>query len=461
MNSFVSSNRVRDMFSKAMSTMYRNEVPQYGTLLDLVMKVNAETLKKHPKLQQELEEADEFQRLDVERHGAIRLGTPHELATMRRIFEVMGMFPVGYYDLSVAGVPVHATAFRPTSDDALRVNPFRVFTSLLRLELISDLKLREQAKKILDARNIFTPRVLALTEQFETVGGLTEDEATEFVAEATKIFRWQSQATVDMATYQDLYQSHRLVADVVSFKGPHINHLTPRTLDIDAVQAQMASCGLVAKDVVEGPPRRRCQILLRQTSFKALEEPILFPGNTRSGSHAARFGEIEQRGMALTRKGRALYDRLLAHVRSMGDAGSTADNYEEKLAEIFVEFPDDIEKLFSEQLAYFRYFVADETAFKLKASGGDEFNLEDFRKEGIIDVHPITYEDFLPVSAAGIFQSNLGGDEQKNYEANDAKVEFELSLQSKVFDEFDLYERSQTESMDWLKKCYAQSALNH
>ncbi len=461
MNSFVSSNRVRDMFSKAMSTMYRNEVPQYGTLLDLVMKVNAETLKKHPKLQQELKEADEFQRLDVERHGAIRLGTPHELATMRRIFEVMGMFPVGYYDLSVAGVPVHATAFRPTSDDALRVNPFRVFTSLLRLELISDLKLREQAKKILDARNIFTPRVLALTEQFETVGGLTEDEATEFVAEATKIFRWQSQATVDMATYQDLYQSHRLVADVVSFKGPHINHLTPRTLDIDAVQAQMASCGLVAKDVVEGPPRRRCQILLRQTSFKALEEPILFPGNSMSGSHAARFGEIEQRGMALTRKGRALYDSLLARVRSMGDAGSTADNYEEKLAEIFVQFPDDIEKLFSEQLAYFRYFVADEAAFKLKASSGDELNLEDFRKEGIIDVHPITYEDFLPVSAAGIFQSNLGGDEQKNYEANDAKVEFELSLQSKVFDEFDLYERSQTESMDWLKKCYAQSAVNH
>lgn len=458
MNLFVSSNRTRDMFSRSMSTMYRNEVPQYGTLLDLVMKVNADTLKKHPKLQQELEDADEYQRLDVERHGAIRLGTPNELATMRRIFEVMGMFPVGYYDLSVAGVPVHATAFRPTSDDALRINPFRVFTSLLRLELISDLNLREQAQKILDARNIFTPRVIALTEKFETSGGLTEDDAKEFVSEVTKIFRWQSQATVDMATYKDLYMSHRLVADVVSFNGPHINHLTPRTLDIDAVQAQMACNGLVAKDVVEGPPRRRCQILLRQTSFKALEEPIFFPGNSMPGSHAARFGEIEQRGMALTRKGRALYDGLLTRVRSMGDAGSTAENYEEKLAEIFVEFPDDIEKLLCEQLSYFRYFVADESAFKLKASSGYEFDLEDFRKEGIIDVHPIIYEDFLPVSAAGIFQSNLGGDEQKNYEANDAKVAFELSLQSKVCDEFDLYERSQMESIVRLKKYYVQSA---
>jgi uncharacterized glyoxalase superfamily metalloenzyme YdcJ len=38
----------------------------------------------------------------------------------------MGMDPVGYYDLSVAGIPVHSTAFCPTSEDALRVNPFRV-----------------------------------------------------------------------------------------------------------------------------------------------------------------------------------------------------------------------------------------------------------------------------------------------------------------------------------------------
>ena len=46
---------------------------------------------------------------------------------------------MGYYDLSVAGVPVHSTAFRPVTDAALLANPFRVFTSLLRLELVDDL----------------------------------------------------------------------------------------------------------------------------------------------------------------------------------------------------------------------------------------------------------------------------------------------------------------------------------
>nr|WP_198028169.1 DUF1338 family protein [Bradyrhizobium murdochi] len=33
---------------------------------------------------------------------------------------------------------------------------------------------------------------------------------------------------------------------------------------------------------------------------------------------------------------------------------------------------------------------------------------------GHLRVDPIVYEDFLPVSAAGFFQSNLGDDAQKN-----------------------------------------------
>lgn len=94
------------------------------------------------------------------------------------------------------------------------------------------------------------------------------------------------------------------------FPGCHINHLTPRTLDIDRVQSMMPECGIEPKILIEGPPRREVPILLRQTSFKALEEPVLFAGEMR-GTHTARFGEIEQRGVALTPKGRALYDELL------------------------------------------------------------------------------------------------------------------------------------------------------
>ncbi|RBI47560.1 DUF1338 domain-containing protein, partial [Xanthomonas oryzae pv. oryzae] len=300
---FVSPDQIRSWFAQAMSDMYRSEVPLYGDLMSLVAQVNAQTLQADPALAARLQRNDERARLDLERHGAIRVGTAAELATLRRLFAVMGMHPVGYYDLSVAGVPVHSTAFRPIDEAALSANPFRVFTSLLRLELIEDATLRAQAEQILQQRQIFTAGVLQLIERYEQQGGLDADQARQFVAEALETFRWHGDATVSLPTYRALSQAHKLIADVVSFHGPHINHLTPRTLDIDAAQEQMQRARIDAKAVIEGPPRRRVPILLRQTSFKALEEAVRFVGDDgqpEHGTHTARFGEIEQRGLALT-----------------------------------------------------------------------------------------------------------------------------------------------------------------
>lgn len=168
---YVSPDEIRHAFSAAMSDMYRKEVPAYGTLMELVSEVNAETLAANPKFQERLDETDSLARISEERHGAIRLGTAAELAMMRRIFAVMGMYPVGYYDLSTAGVPVHSTAFRPVGDAALKRNPFRVFTSLLRLDLIADERLRAEAEAVLAGRRIFTEGAIALAEKAERDGG--------------------------------------------------------------------------------------------------------------------------------------------------------------------------------------------------------------------------------------------------------------------------------------------------
>lgn len=390
--------------------------------------------------------------MGVERHGAIRLGTVKELFNIRRVFAVMGMHAVGYYDLSVAGVPVHSTAFRPIDHEALRHNPFRVFTSLLRLDLIEDLALRAEAAGILAARRIFTPRVLELVGVFEAEGRLTRPEAEEFVREALEAFRWHSDATVDLATYRKLHRAHRLVADIVSFKGPHINHLTPRTLDIDAVQAGMPRRGIAPKAVIKGPPRRNCPILLRQTSFKALEEPIAFrqsADEVASGTHTARFGEIEQRGVALTAIGRRLYDELLASVRrdvKLGAASLNAVTYEAELSKRFRSFPDDWGELRSKGLAFFRYSP---TAAGLESSrrGALPSTVDELMADGFLRFDPIAYEDFLPVSAAGIFQSNLGTDKQKNYAAQSNRAQFEAALDAVVHDELELYAEAERASL--------------
>ncbi|MQY43843.1 DUF1338 family protein [Epibacterium sp. SM1969] len=446
--SHISANEIRHQFAQAMSAMFRDEVPAYGTLVDMVASINDTTLKTNPDLAERLVATDGIDRLNDERHGAIRVGTGAELSMLRRMFAVMGMQPVGYYDLSVAGIPVHSTAFRPVSAEALAHNPFRIFTSLLRIDLIADADLRQIARDLLANRNIFTDRAVALIQQAETAGGLTQAEADEFVTEALETFRWHSNAQVDQATFERLLAQHRLIADVVCFKGPHINHLTPRTLDIDTVQTDMPKRGITAKAVVEGPPSRACPILLRQTSFKALTEAVRFKQGDSwiDGHHTARFGEIEQRGVALTPKGRALYDALLNNVRARvtpAPDGSNADEYTAVLAEEFAAFPDDWAKIRAQELGYFHYFP--------KNPGADPVSiqsLEDAISKGLIDFAPLTYEDFLPVSAAGIFQSNLGDDDVATPEGNANQTLFEQELGAPVLDPFAHYAGLEQRSID-------------
>ncbi|ORM57734.1 DUF1338 domain-containing protein [Pantoea rodasii] len=440
MENFLTSDAIRTLFSQAMSNMYQQEVPQYGTLTQLVTAVNERTLEAHPALKNRLAAADELSRLSVERHGAIRVGTAEELSTLRQMFAVMGMEPVGYYDLSQAGVPVHSTAFRPVTDSALRRNPFRVFTSLLRLELIDDDDLRARAAAILAARDIFTPGCRALITQHQQQGGLTAADAAIFVKEALETFRWHAQTTVDSVTYRALSQQHRLIADVVCFRGCHINHLTPRTLDIDRVQTLMPTRGIEPKTLIEGPPRREVPILLRQTSFKALEEAVHFNDGT-PGTHTARFGEIEQRGAALTPKGRMLYDRLLA------EAGTGSDNqhHQQHLSAVFRDFPDDEETLRNQALAWFRYRLT-EQGIQHPPQAGE--TLKQLLAAGRVQAEPMVYEDFLPVSAAGIFQSNLGDVAQARSAGNASRADFETALGTAVLDEMALYQQMQQRSLE-------------
>ncbi|WP_261640840.1 VOC family protein [Erwinia mallotivora] len=438
---WVSADTIRDNFASAMSAMYQQEVPQYAVLLKLVAEVNQQVLDQQPALRRQLAESGELARLSVERHGAIRVGTAAELSMLRQMFAVMGMYPVGYYDLSQAGVPVHSTAFRPISDLSLNHNPFRLFTSLLRLDLIDALPLRQRATEILAQRDIFTPRCREMVALHHQQGGFTAHQAAEFITESLETFRWHQQTTVDSATWQALQQQHRLIADVVCFPGCHINHLTPRTLDIDRVQALMPQRGIVPKAIIEGPPHRRVPLLLRQTSFRALDEPVRFT-DRQQGTHTARFGEIEQRGIALTAKGRALYDRLLLQC----EAGSDNDIHQHQLTEVFRQFPDDEQTLRQQQLAWFHYSLTESG----KAAPQRIAQLQDIEKllaEELIRATPMIYEDFLPVSAAGIFQSNLVGEVRKISQGNASRVAFEQALGANVQDEITLYAARQQASL--------------
>jgi uncharacterized glyoxalase superfamily metalloenzyme YdcJ len=60
---------------------------------------------------------------------------------------------------------------------------------------------------------------------------------------------------------------------------------------------------------------------------------------------------------------------------------------------------------------------------------------------------PQIYEDFLPVSAAGIFQSNLNNNSQSNYTQQSNQKLFEESLGANVIDEMTLYKEIEESSL--------------
>ena len=166
------------------------------------------------------------------------------------------------------------------------------------------------------------------------------------------------------------------------------------------------------KDFTEGPSEDT-PILLRQDAYKALTEPVRFTetdGSVVDTVHTARFGEIEERGYATTAKGRALYDRCLAEADAMRERDPKLPTrdfaaYEAAYAKPFAPFPKSLGALLEAGLVFGRFAP---TPAGLAAKGtlrtADILGLV---RQGHAQVEGLRYEDFLPVSAAGIFASNL------------------------------------------------------
>lgn len=443
LRTFQTTARLRARFAASLSQMYGREVPAYTTLVRVAAQINAEL------------GGDD--RVAVERHGAIRVGTPGELEQVGRIFAGFGMHPVGFYDLRDTGnvpVPVVSTAFRPIDPDELEQNPFRVFTSMLTVDdnrfFSADLRARLQT--FLGRRTLFSAELLTLATRAEADGGLDRDAADRFVDLATAAFELSAEPT-DRSWYTELAQISAVAADIGGVTRTHINHLTPRVLDIDELYRRLQAQGLAMIDKIQGPPRwHGPDVLLRQTSFRALDETRLFrepDGSVVPGSTRVRFGEVEQRGIALTPLGRQRYDELM-HQTDV--AASTGLSWQEAGRQVWEasDFPTDLDGLRRGGLAHFTYH---------RTAAPPAGTLEESIATGAITATPIVYEDFLPRSAAGIFQSNLTGDGTVDNERAAARYDIDwmaATLNRTVHRPEDLYAAQSARSLDNLELSHAR-----
>jgi uncharacterized glyoxalase superfamily metalloenzyme YdcJ len=443
--------QLRAAFATRLSQMYGQEVPAYNTLVQVTQDVNEQVLATRGPTAQRL---GSIERVSAERHGAIRVGTPRELADIAVVFAAMGMHPAGFYDLrdaAEAAVPVVSTAFRPVDPVELERNPFRVFTSLLatsdRRFFSADLAGR--LERFLARRQLFSPRLLLLADRAEAEGELDETAAEEFVELATRTFAL-SPEPVDRSWWDELAAVSAVAADIGGVFTTHVNHLTPRVLDIDLLYDRMREVGVEMIDTIQGPPRwDGPDVLLRQTSFRALDEPRLFveaDGRVTQGSLRVRFGEVEARGIALTRAGRVRYDAAIAEVdrRAATEGAQLSDISREVWA---TTFPSSERELLSQGLGVCTVSVVRDRRDDGRRPSAD---LGSLLRDGFVSNEPVVYEDFLPRSAVGIFRSNLSTDASKDDARARATLDaawFEGALERTLHDPAELYERQHTDSL--------------
>ena len=398
--------QLRAKFAAALSRLYGAEVPAYTTLVEVNNEVNRDRASACP----DSERLGSPDRVTAERHGAIRVGSARELADVADLFAACGMYPVGFYDLRDAAspVPVVSTAFRPIDTDQLARNPFRVFTSMLATAgaRFFSPELRDRVERFIGARQLFDPALIAEARRIAADGGAEDARADRFVAAAVSALAL-SREPIDRGWHDELTRVSAVAADIAGVRTTHINHLTPRVLDIDELYRRMTARGITMIDEIQGPPAwHGPDVLLRQTSFRALAESRRFrepDGTVSEGALRVRFGEVEARGVALTPQGREHYDAAMA----TPDPAAVWADY----------FPATDEEMAASGLAYYH--------------GGDPSK-------------PVVYEDFLPASAAGIFRSNLDTDTQAAEAADNSDYSLDWlagQIGHHIHDPYELYEK--------------------
>ncbi|HEU4911515.1 MAG TPA: DUF1338 family protein, partial [Actinomycetes bacterium] len=309
----------------------------------------------------------------------------------------------------------------------LAANPFRVFVSVLAADdrRFFSADLQVEVEGFLARRTLFPAELLVLAAKAEADGGLKAPDAERFLDLAVTAFAL-SPEPIDQVWYARLEQVSGVAADVAGVTSTHINHLTPRVLDIDLLYTRMQQRGIEMIDEIQGPPRvDGPAVLLRQTSFRALAEPRTFrfaDGTVGPGTLRVRFGEVEARGVALTPGGRDRYD-----------------------ATGVANLPPTERDLAVEDLAYYTVSVR-ERPLDGRTPTADLAELVD---GGWVALEPVVYEDFLPRSAAGIFRSNLARDDASDRTQEAAPRDaawMAAALDRPVHDLFELYAAQREES---------------
>ena len=295
---------------------------------------------------------------------------------------------------------------------------------------------------------------------------LGEVDAAWFRARATTVLgRLAARCEADGARdWMKLHFKHIPLAEIAAFGRGRVGEaevaalagsLTDELAKPEYALSKLKHAGF--KDFTEGPSEDT-PVLLRQDAYKALTEPVQFredDGSTVDTTHTARFGEIEERFYACTPAGRALYDTCLAEADAAREKDPSLPKrdmatYEALYAKPFGAFPKSLPELVARGLVYARYAPTKAGIAAGKGGSIATTDLWELVRLGYADYEGLRYEDFLPVSAAGIFASNLqqyGTQSTAAVKPTYSQAQLEEILGKRIIDTNAVYAGLEAESM--------------
>ncbi len=403
---------------------------------------------------------EEAQRLGRIMHAAIRCASAEELRTISEIFGLMDCEPVNYYDLRER-VSVESTAFRPTSQEEIKLNGFRIFCSRLSLDCIPK-EHREFVEAIIRRRHLFDAQFIELISTGKEQGGFTQEQAKSFVKCCVAVFTRPNEALVSLDEHEKLRSINKVAAQVLISNSLAFNHLTPSVASVPAAHEEMCRQGIQTIPVWQGPVGK--DVILRQTSCLAPAISLNFPqgdGTYVAADYQETFVEFEERLQALTPAGRELFESLFESGKqalALNESDPNyADHYYSVMREALAEFPSSPLDLWKRQLAYFTFEIR-EPRLRQRSALAEDFDAMVIN--GQVRLIPQQYEDFFGPAATNIFNSNIGLEDVSNVgiAKPDSQKTYEAALGREVVNMYDYYDGIQAASEAKVREEISQPA---
>lgn len=427
---WVESDEIRLKYVQMISDLFHSRYSVYGVVFDIVRDVNNMALIQNASLYDEMVKKGQKQTFSQELSAHYILFNPGDLGIIRRIFAVMGLYPVGFYNLDLNGKSLASTLFKPLNKIALKQQPFRITVSLANQSFDNECEQHNVPKNRLDLSEKF----LGLLQKFEKYSALNELDVHYFIQELQENLH-KPDYDMQCCEQRPFRSSMNQIRESIMIRSTSL-----ACLNLPKVIEELKHFDLYAIDDLDGPSDRKHPLLFNKMNINLRSK---HPDHQKSDSDNQNIPvftiQLEQRGLALTAKGHQFFKSILSNLKSRLEPRTRLSLVQKRklMNQVFKRFPDSSYSLYRKGLAYFTFSVNPEIEI-IDDRYWTEEDLPRLIRSKRILLTPLIFEDIY--SSYSVHASS-------SFDFVEEKKSFEAYLGTCIHDEMRYYVLCQEQSL--------------